>query len=975
VKQDDDQPHTASGELVAKSKWKKENTQIKVFPGIYDVELQRGAMSQVIDQVDCRRANCQADAVINTLKVNFEGMSAVHTSVRLADEEDNVALGEEAGKLNWQKNKAEIQVFPGIYDLFLRKGAANFVVDKINCQIPATCEANEITATVTAEFPGLQGVHTKILLVDDVEGTATGEKVTHANYKKQQASLIAFRQIYDVQVEHQQVSVFDAVDCRSGSCSVLVEGNVQARLINGDLNTAIADVRLYAYEKMPDGTLKKIMQGVANENGKVHFSLAGIKEGRIYVLKAYKPFENRKSYYSAFITKEGPYKFVVTADGENELDLTQPELAISTPKDGGLVPHLGFEVNGFASDNRAIDRVTVTVSDPIKGESTLTANYTQATGSWNLQVSDRLISVDQTITLTATAFDVVQNQISSSVNVMVIKDKDGPQISFTSHSDNDEVPVTGFLLSGVVTDQTGVEKLTVSLVDPILGTTLSDRELDVSSLSGAWTLVVDNNLMTLGQVVTLNFTATDISGNTSQRALKLNVVAVDFSAAHLINRITFGATPLLLNEVDSLGAQGYLTQQLNPSLINDSAFNSMLGTTNPTTKQALQSWTLMHMLHSKKQLQEVMTWFWDNHFNTDLNTSRMNAAGVEMNDTVAYELAENRAFRANALGNFRNLLGVSAKSPSMLIYLDSISNVAADSNENYTREVLELHTMGVDGGFDHHEIHAGAEIFTGWHLRNGNFFFNAAQHNNTAHTVLGVAIPAGGIEQGEQFLDIIADHPSTASFICQKLVTLLVNDNPPTNLVTRCVSKFLQSSNDIDQIAQVVDLILQSAEFYDPVNYRAKIKTPVEFVVAAARNLDAVSNATDLVAPIAAMGIRLYENPVPTGWSEIGEDWMNASLLIERIKWVNRLARELPNGNNTTIDPLSFYPQYGFETAEGIVGFLIKLSLDNDVTDLARQQANGILGVDGIDLADPDAEDRLRQLSGSVLSFPQYQFQ
>nr|MCH9698675.1 DUF1800 domain-containing protein [Gammaproteobacteria bacterium] len=976
VKLDDRQSDTATGEQVAKSKWKKESTQIKIFPGIYDLEIKRGPMTQVIDQIDRRSsATCQADAVINTIRVHFEGMKAVHTSVRMADESDNEASGTEANKLNWQTDMAELMVFPGVYDLLLRKGETSFVVDKLDCQTDSMCEVNDITATLTAEFPGLSSVHTKVSVPDGVAGTATGGKVTHLNYQKQHAVLTTFRQIYDVEIDHQVNTVFDDVDCRSGVCSVLVEGNVQSTLMNGDLNTPIADIRMTAYEKLADGSLQKAMQGTTNAKGQINFTLEGMDQGRIYVLKAHNPLDNRKHYYSAFITQEGPYQFIVTADGSNELDLLQPELVISQPAAGGFVPHLGFDISGFATDNQEIDRVTVTINDPLKGVSLLNANFDQQGGSWNLRVDQALISENQTITINVTAYDRSQNQRSVSITVQVVKDLQGPQIDFTSHSENDDVPVTGFLLSGTVTDQTGVEQLTVSLTDPVLGTTIQNRLVDVSTQSGTWSLIVDNNLMTQGQTVSFAFTAVDVSGNSSQRTLQLRAVAVDFSAAQLINRTTFGATPELLTEIEAIGVQNYLSQQLNPNSIDDSVFNSMLGTSNPVTKQDLQSWTLMHMVYSRKQLQEVMTWFWDNHFNTNINTRSMDANGMEQANTVAYELAENQAFRANALGNFRTLLGISAKSPSMLIYLDNISNIAADSNENYTREAMELHTMGVDGGYTTEDVRAGAEIFTGWHLQNGQFFFNSAQHASADHVVLGVDIPAGGIEQGEQFLDIVANHPSTAGFICTKLVTLLVNDDPPTNLVTRCTNKFLQTTNDVDQIAQVVDLIVQSAEFYDPANYRAKIKSPVEFVVTAVRHLDAQTSADDLIAPIAAMGIRLYENPVPTGWSEIGEDWINAGLLVERLKWVNQLARELPNGSNTVIDPLSFYPQYGFETAEGITGFLLQLSLDTDITDLARQQALDVLGTTGFDLSNPDAEDRLRQLTGSVLSFPQYQFQ
>ncbi|HIE55468.1 MAG TPA: DUF1800 domain-containing protein, partial [Chromatiaceae bacterium] len=347
--------------------------------------------------------------------------------------------------------------------------------------------------------------------------------------------------------------------------------------------------------------------------------------------------------------------------------------------------------------------------------------------------------------------------------------------------------------------------------DPLLGRTIDNQEVDVAD-TGAWTLAVDSGKMSEGQSVTITFEATDTVGNVASAVITVNAVAVDFSGKQMINRITFGATPALLQEVESLGAQGLLDQQLNPDSIDDSAFEAMIAGSTPATREQLQAWSLLHMIYSKRQLREVMTWFWDNHFNTDIDTTRQNADGIEVSDTVAYELAENRAFRTNALGNFRDLLGISAKSPAMLIYLDSISNVVNDSNENYTREVLELHTMGVDGGYTHHDIEGGAEIFTGWHLdvQSGLFRFDADRHNSEAQTVLGVEIAAGGVEQGEQFLDIIAAHPSTASFICTKLTELLVSDTPPGTLVSRCADIFLSTTESADQIAQVLQSILES---------------------------------------------------------------------------------------------------------------------------------------------------------------------
>ncbi len=757
-------------------------------------------------------------------------------------------------------------------------------------------------------------------------------------------------------------------------------GSSPVTLINGDTGAAMADHKMTVYRKLADGKKEWVKSGTSNEQGVVHFDL-DFMNGETYVFYVKNAFGQNKKYYSQVVTEKGAVEFIITVDGDNELDATPPEISISSPADGANVTLDGFSVTGLASDNKTVDSVIIVINDPIKGSTQQTANYDAVAQSWTAQISAADISLNQQIAITATATDLSQNQQSASISVFVAEDIEGPEIVIDSHLENDEVSETGFLLSGLATDQTGVESLTatLSIIQPGNQLLFSNRAVSVAD-NGRWTLVLDNKLFNADDVINIALTAEDSANNIGQAEINLNVVAVNYSGLQLINRITFGATPALSAEVEAIGVTDFLTQQLNPDSIDDSEFNAMLGGSLPQSKGELQAWTLMHMIYSKKQLQEVMTWFWDNHFNTDINTERNDANDQELSNTTAYELAENQAFRANALGNFRVLLGISAKSPAMLIYLDSISNVINDSNENYAREVLELHTMGVEGGYTSDDVEAGAEIFTGWHVQNGAFFFDSNQHNSEAQNILSATIPggidisSGGVNQGEAFLDAIAEHQSTAEFICSKLVAVFVSDETPDSLVTRCAGSFLANSTDNDQIKTVLTTILDSAEFYDSAHYRNKIKTPLEFVVGAVRNLQASSDATDLIAPIRAMGIRLYENPVPTGWAETGSEWINSSLLIERIKWVNDYVRNPTGSNATHTDPVTFYSDHQQLTAEGITGFLLGLTVGDDVTDLSRNTALQILG-DEFNIAGPDAEAQLRRLNGSVLSFPQYQYQ
>ena len=620
--------------------------------------------------------------------------------------------------------------------------------------------------------------------------------------------------------------------------------------------------------------------------------------------------------------------------------------------------------------------VSGAVDDPDAPPVEVPVSYDPDSGSWSATISGSLLSASTPAVLSITVSDLAHNSSSASLSVVPVVDVQGPQILFLSHQDQDSVQETGFLLSGTVSDLTGVAVLRATLSDPNLGTTIDQRLVAVSADSGAWTLAVRNGQIAVTGTlpITVTLDAVDNNGNPGSASLQLQVIPVDNDGLHLINRITFGATPALLDEVEALSPPGFLDQQLNPADIDDSALAARIDGVEPQTLDELQTWTLMQMVYSRRQLQEVMTWFWDNHFNTDINTQRMNADDVELSDTVAYELAENRAFRANALGNFHDLLEISAKSPAMLIYLDSISNVKEDSNENYAREVMELHTLSVDGGYGDDDVAAAAELFTGWTVVDGAFVFEAERHNADPQTVLGQVIPGGGLDQGEALLDLLASHPATAQFLCTKLVVLLVDDQTPSNLVARCAATFLATGDAPDQIALVLDEILSSPEFFAV--YRNKIKTPLELVVGAVRNLGGESDGDDLAAAMAPMGLRLYQNPVPTGWSEVGDDWINASLLLERTKWLNALARRTPGSGRTALDPMSFFPGRGFETAEGIVNDLLRLTLSDDRGEFELQQALLLLeGTNGFDIGDADADQRLRQLEGAVLSYPQYQFQ
>src|SRR5262249_10118833 len=314
---------------------------------------------------------------------------------------------------------------------------------------------------------------------------------------------------------------------------------------------------------------------------------------------------------------------------------------------------------------------------------------------------------------------------------------------------------------------------------------------------------------------------------------------------------------------------------------------------------------------SERQLQEVMVDFWFNHFNVYARK------GPVVWMVPAYE---REAIRPHALGRFRDLLLATARHPAMLFYLDNWVSARPDFvvpggpnkgrkvglNENYARELLELHTLGVDGGYSQQDVIAVARCFTGWSIdrpqQGGGFVFRPATHDRDPKRVLGQVLAGGGGEEdGLRVIEIIARHPSTARFVATKLLRRFVIDDPPTALIERVTRTFRDTDGDIQA---VLATIFSSKEFFSTDAYRAKIKTPLEVVVSAARTTgaeirlpsesdppQAVSGALALARQVAKLGEPLYEAAPPTGYGERSDAWINAGALLNRMNYALALAR------------------------------------------------------------------------------------
>ena len=313
----------------------------------------------------------------------------------------------------------------------------------------------------------------------------------------------------------------------------------------------------------------------------------------------------------------------------------------------------------------------------------------------------------------------------------------------------------------------------------------------------------------------------------------------------------------------------------------------------------LQAQKLLRAVVSERQLQEVLTDFWFNHFNVDARKIE------ERPVTAAYE---RDVIRPRVLGRFRDLLEATATSPAMLFYLDNWLSAAPKAkgpglNENYGRELLELHTLGVDGGYTQRDVVDVARCFTGWTMGNPHdglgFAFKPQMHDRGEKRVLGHTIRAGGgIEDGEAVLDILARHPSTARFIATKLARRFVSDVPPPGLVDRTARTFRRTDGDLREVMRT---ILTSPEFYAPAARHAKMKSPLEFVASALRaSGGTIRNPRPFVGTIANLGEPLYQSQPPTGYVDRADVWINTGTLVDRMNFAFQLAS---NGlNAATID-------------------------------------------------------------------------
>lgn len=425
-------------------------------------------------------------------------------------------------------------------------------------------------------------------------------------------------------------------------------------------------------------------------------------------------------------------------------------------------------------------------------------------------------------------------------------------------------------------------------------------------------------------------------------------------AIHVLDRLAYGPRPGEVDKVLSMGVDAWIAAQLRPETIGDAAVEAPLrryrslemsaaklyneypdkksrlagmfgsGRKPQEVASELAAAKVLRAALSERQLQEVMTDFWFNHFNVAAQKNQLR---------WLVSPYERETIRPRVLGKFRDLIGAVAHSPGMLVYLDNFQSTIdaryapagaqediaemeekmsaggknkgrskLGLNENYARELMELHTLGVDGGYTQKDVTELARILTGWSLDRPNkknrlkdfeFKFKRRMHDPGDKVLLGVPFPWAGEAEGEKALDLLARHPATAKFIALKLCRRFVADDPPADMVDRVAAHFTQSDGDIRETLRA---LFADPAFFERRFFRAKVKTPLEFTASALRATKAELRDPEKIArQIGAMGQPLYQCEPPTGWPDRAEPWVNSGALLSRMRAAAALFNRNPD--------------------------------------------------------------------------------
>lgn len=408
-------------------------------------------------------------------------------------------------------------------------------------------------------------------------------------------------------------------------------------------------------------------------------------------------------------------------------------------------------------------------------------------------------------------------------------------------------------------------------------------------------------------------------------------------AEHVLNRIGYGPDAWSRERITKIGVDRYIEEQLRPAGIDDSALEEKLQRLVPSidmtlagimrvyrpphnrqseARRELARAKLLRAIYSKRQLEQVLVDFWLNHFNVD---ARREIA------VWAIGPYERDAIRPHVLGRFEDMLRAVAKHPAMLEYLDNSSNfregyvfdeVEYGINENFARELLELHTVGPDTGRKLRDIHDTARAFTGWTIATPpySFAFRLDGHDRGAKTILGLSLPAGGgVEDGEKLLRYLARHPDTAHRIAQKLCRRFVAEHE-TGCELVATARYLETNGDLRAVMRE---ILFSAAFRDPRNFRTKAKRPLHWIASLARATGVADDRTfleDALNELERMGEDLYGAGPPSGHPDVSSAWLGESSLLRKLTLASRVLR----GGSGLRKPAALGTRDPFEVFRGV---------------------------------------------------------
>ncbi|HEY9529451.1 MAG TPA: DUF1800 domain-containing protein, partial [Anaerolineales bacterium] len=438
-----------------------------------------------------------------------------------------------------------------------------------------------------------------------------------------------------------------------------------------------------------------------------------------------------------------------------------------------------------------------------------------------------------------------------------------------------------------------------------------------------------------------------------------------------LNRLTFGPRVEERTRFLEIGLQPWLEEQLDFQSIDDFACvfqltpfktlqmeaNELEGISNQlfenydreSVPNELRQATSLRQVYSKRQLYEIMVEFWSDHFNIY----------VEKGNCFFLKTVDDReVIRKHALGSFRDLVWASAHSPAMLTYLDNQANEKAAPNENYARELMELHTLGVDGGYTQQDVMELARCLTGWNVKEhfwlGDFVFREDLHDTGTKNVLGMTLHNSGIKEAEQVIEMLVNHPSTAKFIATKLTRHFLADEPPQQIVEKAAQTFLNTNGDIKSVLRVI--LLDGLALARP-----KYKRPANFVLSALRMLNAETDGAGPQEYLLRMGQSYFNWPTPDGYPDYSEAWQGN--LMPRWQFAFEFIRNEIKGTKHNLQALLDVSLS--DNLQGDVDAITALLLGAPIASVARDEL-----IHSVLSAGANEEEALQIVTAGMLASP-----